>query len=108
MELELGIPARTQSVREERVTFEWRGGDGPEFTMVHGYGKQKGDEFPVRLTSVYARYSPEGELLSAKATAKRVKKDGTLGMNTAYLPYTWERENLTQPLNEWWRAHRGG
>lgn len=88
-----------ERIREDRYTWKFDGNDGPE--VVLGYAPKT---YAARITSIYARFAPEGELLSVKVYAKKLKKDGTLSTVRAWVPYAWEKDNGWEEKVRQWRA----
>jgi hypothetical protein len=92
-------------LREDRVTFRWSFEDAPRFTLTRAYGARLGQEYEVALTHIYCRFSAEGELLSARAVASGVKKDGTQSQVRSPLPWRWEESHVYDQVKAW-RASR--
>lgn len=83
---------RIEKVREDRITFTF---EGEEIDVDAGYPI---GEYKARLTSLYVRLAPDGQLLSTKASGKKIKKDGTKSMVNAYFPFrddSWDELALT-------------
>ncbi len=78
--------------------FVWRDGSGPE--VMGGYSTKR---YPVRLTSLYARFTPDGELIAVSVGCKKIRKDGTTSQITGHIPYS---DTQFHDLLKAWRARQ--
>lgn len=90
-----------ETVREDRYTFRWSWQNAPRFTFTRPYGKRRGEPFEVSMESLFCRFTPEGDILSMRASGHEVKKDGQPSSRRAYFPWDWERENLADDVRAW-------
>lgn len=84
-------------VREDHYTFVWKD-NGPD--IMAGYPPRQ----PARVSRLFARFTPEGELLSVRVVARRLKKDGSLYQQRAYI--SGEEERKLHKLVREWRRER--
>lgn len=83
-----------QKLREDRFTFLFDVGERP--VIEAGYGTER---YKAVVLSVYARFTPEGELLSVNPRAKKIKKDGTPSQASATVH--WEYHDLDEQARQW-------